>query len=72
MTTPSSAIPSRNCLPGTASPINTRRIRKSVVTSPEGKNGCPGSAHTNPLRGFGRNDPCPCGSGKKFKKCCMP
>jgi uncharacterized protein YecA (UPF0149 family) len=18
----------------------------------------------------GRNDPCPCGSGKKFKKCC--
>jgi len=20
---------------------------------------------------FGRNDPCPCGSGKKFKKCCM-
>lgn len=20
----------------------------------------------------GRNDPCPCGSGKKFKKCCSP
>lgn len=19
----------------------------------------------------GRNDPCPCGSGKKFKKCCL-
>jgi uncharacterized protein YecA (UPF0149 family) len=19
----------------------------------------------------GRNDPCPCGSGQKFKKCCM-
>jgi SWIM/SEC-C metal-binding protein len=19
---------------------------------------------------FGRNDPCPCGSGKKYKKCC--
>lgn len=19
----------------------------------------------------GRNDPCPCGSGKKYKKCCM-
>jgi hypothetical protein len=26
---------------------------------------------TNPLRGIGRNDPCPCGSGKKFKKCCL-
>ena len=21
-------------------------------------------------RGIGRNDPCPCGSGQKFKKCC--
>jgi hypothetical protein len=20
----------------------------------------------------GRNEPCPCGSGKKFKKCCIP
>lgn len=26
---------------------------------------------TNPLRDVGRNDPCPCGSGKKFKKCCL-
>src|SRR6266436_2598631 len=25
----------------------------------------------NPLKGIGRNDPCPCGSGKKFKKCCL-
>jgi len=23
----------------------------------------------NPYAGIGRNDPCPCGSGKKFKKC---
>jgi len=23
------------------------------------------------FRKVGRNDPCPCGSGKKFKKCCM-
>ena len=26
---------------------------------------------TNPYRNVGRNDPCPCGSGKKFKKCCL-
>jgi hypothetical protein len=26
---------------------------------------------TNPLRGLGRNDPCPCGSGRKYKKCCL-
>jgi hypothetical protein len=25
----------------------------------------------NPFRGVGRNDPCPCGSGKKFKRCCL-
>ena len=25
----------------------------------------------NPFKGVGRNDPCPCGSGKKFKKCCL-
>jgi len=25
----------------------------------------------NPYRHVGRNDPCPCGSGKKFKKCCL-
>jgi uncharacterized protein YecA (UPF0149 family) len=22
------------------------------------------------VAGVGRNDPCPCGSGKKYKKCC--
>ncbi|MGO9547129.1 MAG: DUF1186 domain-containing protein [Rhodomicrobium sp.] len=27
---------------------------------------------TNPWRHIGRNDPCPCGSGKKAKKCCLP
>lgn len=25
----------------------------------------------NPFRNVGRNDPCPCGSGKKYKKCCL-
>lgn len=25
----------------------------------------------NPFRKVGRNDPCPCGSGRKFKKCCL-
>ena len=24
----------------------------------------------NPLKEVGRNDPCPCGSGNKYKKCC--
>jgi uncharacterized protein YecA (UPF0149 family) len=25
----------------------------------------------SPIKSIGRNDPCPCGSGKKFKKCCI-
>ena len=25
----------------------------------------------NNADGPGRNDPCPCGSGKKYKQCCM-
>ena len=32
----------------------------------------PRSPAGNPLKGVGRNDPCPCGSGRKFKKCCLP
>jgi hypothetical protein len=31
----------------------------------------PSQSIVNPLRDVGRNDPCPCGSGKKAKKCCL-
>lgn len=31
----------------------------------------PSLPHVDPLRKVGRNDPCPCGSGKKYKKCCL-
>ena len=31
----------------------------------------PAETVVNPNRTIGRNDPCPCGSGKKFKKCCL-
>ena len=32
--------------------------------------GMPGSPVRTAAPSVGRNDPCPCGSGKKFKKCC--
>jgi uncharacterized protein len=32
--------------------------------------GTPSSRANRPPPKVGRNDPCPCGSGKKFKKCC--
>jgi preprotein translocase subunit SecA len=37
----------------------------AVGTAP----GAPAGPAANPFAGVGRNDPCPCGSGKKFKKC---
>ena len=30
-----------------------------------------GLPQRNPTKAIGRNDPCPCGSGRKFKKCCL-
>ena len=38
------------------------------AASPEPAKAAPASAPAGPK--VGRNDPCPCGSGKKFKKCC--
>ena len=29
-----------------------------------------GSTYRRTTEKVGRNDPCPCGSGKKFKRCC--
>ena len=37
--------------------------------TPAGPKPTPGAPAPNPYAGIGRNDPCPCGSGKKFKKC---
>ncbi|QWG10840.1 DUF1186 domain-containing protein [Bradyrhizobium sediminis] len=41
------------------------------ATSDWGRPAYLGMPHRDPLRKVGRNDPCPCGSGKKFKKCCL-
>jgi preprotein translocase subunit SecA len=35
-----------------------------------GGDGQPVQQRRNTGNKVGRNDPCPCGSGKKFKKCC--
>ncbi|WP_305322530.1 DUF1186 domain-containing protein [Bradyrhizobium sp.] len=39
--------------------------------TPEWEPGFLGMPVRDPLRNVGRNDPCPCGSGKKYKKCCL-
>lgn len=42
--------------------FNTSNIPKNTGTD---------LPYINPNKGIGRNDPCPCGSGEKYKKCCM-
>lgn len=44
-----------------------RALRDSFVQKASGK----GVTHVRAGSKIGRNDPCPCGSGKKYKKCCM-
>jgi uncharacterized protein len=36
-----------------------------------GEDGQPVETYVRPAPKVGRNDPCPCGSGKKYKKCCL-
>jgi preprotein translocase subunit SecA len=47
-------------------------VSQGTSTGPRPQPGSPpgvGAAVANPYAGIGRNDPCPCGSGKKYKKC---
>ena len=49
--------------------LQRKRVAKVTGTSGGGDN----SIKKQPVRAgkkIGRNDPCPCGSGKKYKKCC--
>ena len=43
-------------------------IRNPFAPAPAGVMNAPSPAPAGPV---GRNDSCPCGSGRKFKKCCM-
>ncbi|MEX0694961.1 MAG: UPF0149 family protein [Rhodospirillales bacterium] len=40
--------------------------RRALASTP-----APAAPANQNLKNVGRNDPCPCGSGKKFKKCCL-
>ena len=51
------------------------RIERTQVAKPTAENlGGDGTVQKKPIRRvtkIGRNDPCPCGSGKKYKNCCL-
>ncbi|MCA9096370.1 MAG: SEC-C domain-containing protein, partial [Planctomycetaceae bacterium] len=62
----SDAIAVHSAAPSAADEYETNQSQTSAGGDPE---------PVKPIRNFeqkvGRNDPCPCGSGKKFKKCCL-
>lgn len=47
-----------------------RDSRAKRTARPTGSQKMPVRSARMPRRSLGRNDPCPCGSGRKFKKCC--
>jgi len=53
----------------------TQEVKRQKVAKETATSGTPsGQVKTQPIRKdkkVGPNDPCPCGSGKKYKKCCM-
>jgi preprotein translocase subunit SecA len=63
-----------------AAPAGAARARPAAPASaiermpgprpPAGLAGAPRPGADKPAAKVGRNDPCPCGSGKKHKKCC--
>jgi preprotein translocase subunit SecA len=67
VTGPAGGLPARRATPMVA----TKATADGLVSAPAGAPTPVGAAvpAANPYAGVGRNDPCPCGSGKKFKKC---
>jgi uncharacterized protein YecA (UPF0149 family) len=51
--------------------IDMHNNNKMISESTENDYDSPAGPIINTGPKTGRNDPCPCGSGKKFKKCCM-
>ena len=46
-------------------------VRPRYLASLRADGSVKGTTFKKQYTDVGRNDPCPCGSGKKFKKCCM-
>jgi len=47
-----------------------KRLQQSVVSEDDAPIPDAPVEQAHAERTVGRNDPCPCGSGKKYKKCC--
>ena len=49
---------------------STERVQVAKPTTAGFADGTPVAKKPATSKKVGRNDPCPCGSGKKYKKCC--
>jgi preprotein translocase subunit SecA len=50
-------------------PASPPKMKVNVTDDDAPSNGSAGGARRPVMRKVGRNDPCPCGSGKKYKRC---
>ncbi len=48
-----------------------RSLEQSITSKIRLDGSLKGTTHQKKTNHTGRNEPCPCGSGKKFKKCCL-
>jgi preprotein translocase subunit SecA len=48
----------------------TQPVKKSITNTPPTKQKKQLSPQSKDTKKIGRNTPCPCGSKKKYKKCC--
>ena len=51
--------------------VKREKVARETGTSAAGKTAVKREPVRNAAKKVGPNDPCPCGSGKKYKKCCM-
>lgn len=58
-------------IPGIYGKLRARHKRLRAIYAHCRKRAQTAMVQSIPQEPVGRNDPCPCGSGKKFKKCCM-
>ena len=75
---PSKPAPSRRKRPAKPAPARRKRPAKPAAAPAKRRTSKPSSVERMesltaklPTQAAGRNAPCPCGSGRKFKKCCL-